>query len=118
MDLKLTIYKESEKGGLVVDRVVRNNSAFVPLKVFTRLTQLINMDELPDTVDKMALLKIVGKIAFGSLNELNTILVLAFAEDGLKEEELENCDPAEMIRCVVDMLISSFRSKFADLLGG
>ena len=117
MDLKLTIYKEDESGAAVIDRVLTTNTAFIPHKVFKKVLGFVGADTLPDELTNSALLKIVFKIATTSMDELENIMILTFAKEGLKQEELENCNTLEMCRIVVDILTNSFREHFGGLFG-
>lgn len=117
MDLKFTVYKTDENGALVEDRVVVANSGHVRHGVFRKLCEVVDINSLPDEMTSADLIGVVSKLMLTSIDEINSIMLGVFAGQGVTEEDLDNGDTAEMVAIIVDLLMSSFRDKFAKFFG-
>jgi len=117
MKLKLDIYAENEKGVIEKVRTVEADSAFIPWKSAVALVKAIDIKNISTLIKKATkgeitdasttdeLIDVLTSVVAQSIDEVSKILKATFREQRLTQEEIDNCNMADVVKVIFDMLM-------------
>lgn len=117
MKLTLDIYKENEKGVIEKVRTVEADSAFIPWKSAVALVKAIDIKNISTLIKKAAkgeisdasttdeLIDVLTTVVAQSIDEISKILKCTFREQRLTQDEIDNCNMADVVNVIFNMLM-------------
>lgn len=117
MRLTLDIYAENERGIIEKVRTVEADSAFIPWKSAVALVKAIDIKNISTLIKKAAkgeisdasttdeLIDVLTTVVAQSIDEVSKILKCTFREQRLTQEEIDNCNLADVVKVIFDMLM-------------
>ena len=117
MKLSLDIYMENDKGVIEKVRTVEADSAFIPWKSAVTLVKAIDIKNISTLIKKATkaemsdskttdeLIDVLTTVVAQLIDEVSKILKATFREQRLTQEEIDNCNLADVVNVIFSMLM-------------
>lgn len=112
MELKLNVYRrnpETKKREVV--KTVESNTVFLPYGIVEDIIHCVDLEALNGEMDKKEMLSKIGPAILSGMQEITPLLLDTFED--LTEDDLRNCNTADIAAVIIDILIFAVKNMFA-----